>query len=177
MPTLQTKRVGRILVTDDEGVNRRLFRSVLEAEGHHVLVAEDGVEALEKALGEHPDVILLDISMPRMDGLEVCRRLRQDLRTAHIPILIITALSTKEDRLQGIEAGANDFLTKPIEIDELRLRVRNAVYQQYLYNELQARYQELKAMAELRDSLTTIIKADTDTLSSLLNREADHGAN
>ena len=162
--------VGRILVADDDEKNRRLFRSILEAEGHCVLEAADGVEALEKALTENPDVILLDVQMPKLDGFEVCRRVRQNAQTAHIPILLVTALDGRADRLTGIQAGANDFLNKPVDNFELRLRVRNAVYQQRLYNELQNRYQELKAMAELRESLTSMIEADTEALSSLMRQ-------
>ena len=164
--------VGRVLVADDDIKNRILYCTVLTAEGHCVLSADDGAAALEKALTENPDVILLDVTMPKLDGFEVCRRLRQNTRTAHLPILMITALSSKADRLSGIEAGANDFLSKPVELDELRLRVRNAVYQQHLYTELQAKYRELKAMAELRECLTNMIEADTNTLSSMIHQHA-----
>ena len=160
--------IGRVLIADDEEMNRWLFRDLLEAEGHCVLLAEDGAEALEKALTQNPGAILLDVAMPKLDGFEVCRRLRLDPRTAHIPILVVTGLESHANRLTGIQAGANDFLSKPVDNIEIQLRVRNAVYQQQLYNELQARYQELKDMAELRESLTSIIEADTAAMSSLM---------
>jgi class 3 adenylate cyclase len=82
-------------------------------------------------------VILLDLMMPKLDGFEVCRRLRKDAKTAHIPILMITALSERKERLMGIEAGANDFLNKPIDIQEVILRVGNAVYAKHLHDQLQ----------------------------------------
>jgi class 3 adenylate cyclase len=82
-------------------------------------------------------VILLDLMMPKLDGFEVCRRLRKDAKTAHIPILMITALSERKERLMGIEAGANDFLNKPIDIQDLILRVGNAVYAKHLHDQLQ----------------------------------------
>ena len=106
---------GFVLVVDDEEQNRSLLRDPLEASGYEIAEAENGLQALEKVAGRPPDVILLDVMMPKMDGFEVCRRLKKDLKTAHIPILLVTALSDRKERLMGIEAGANDFLNKPID--------------------------------------------------------------
>ena len=111
---------GRVLVVDDEEPNRVLLRDWLEAQGHAVTEAADGEQALEAVGSTAPDVILLDVMLPRMDGFEVCRRLKADARTAPIPILLITALTDRQDRLAGIQAGANDFLTKPIDAPKLR---------------------------------------------------------
>src|SRR3989339_1690894 len=104
----QPKRAthGLILVADDEPKNRELLRDLLEADGHSVIEAENGIVVLEKANSEACDVILLDVMMPLMDGLEACRQLKQNPKTRHIPVLIVSALSEKEQRLQGIEAGA-----------------------------------------------------------------------
>src|ERR1022692_4533428 len=129
---------GFVLVVDDEEQNRSLLRDPLEARGYEIAEAENGLQALEKVAARPPDVILLDLMMPKMDGFEVCRRLKKDLKTAHIPILIVTALSERKERLMGIEAGANDFLNKPIDMQDVILRVGNAVYAKRLHDQLQA---------------------------------------
>jgi class 3 adenylate cyclase len=130
--------LGFVLVVDDEEQNRSLLRDPLEARGYEIAEAENGMVALEKIAARLPDVILLDVMMPQMDGFEVCRRLKTDSKTAHIPILIVTALSDRKERLMGIEAGANDFLNKPVDIQDVTLRVGNAVYTKHLHDQLQA---------------------------------------
>ena len=138
---LRTKPVagcGYVLVVDDEEQNRTLIRDPLEALGYHVEEAENGLQALQKIALRQPDVILLDLMMPKMDGFQVCRQLKGDSKTAHIPILMVTALSERGDRLLGIQARANDFLNKPIDIQDVTLRVGNAVYTKRLYDQLQA---------------------------------------
>src|SRR5580658_2865877 len=131
-----TRSGGFVLVVDDEELNRTLLRDPLEAAGYEIDEAENGLQALEKIAIRPPDVILLDLMMPRMDGFEVCRRLKKDVRTAHIPVLIVTALSERQERLMGIEAGANDFLNKPIDIQDVILRVNNAIYAKHLHDQL-----------------------------------------
>ena len=159
---------GHVLVVDDEPANRELLSDLLQARGHRVTQATDGTDALQKAATSLPDVVLLDIMMPGMDGFEVCRQLKADPRTAPIPVLIVTAMAERSDRIKGVAAGADDFLTKPIDREELVLRVRNALYRKHLYDELANKYAELKAMAELRNSLTNMINAETDALSVLM---------
>src|ERR1035441_4989842 len=129
---------GFVLVVDDEEQNRSLLRDPLEARGYEIAEAENGLQALEKVAGRPPAAILLDLMMPKIDGFEVCRRLKKDLKTAHIPILIVTALSERKERLMGIEAGANDFLNKPIDLQDVILRVGNAAYTKQLHDQLQA---------------------------------------
>ncbi len=162
-------RRGRILVADDDDLIRRLFRNVLLADGHEVLLAEDGQQALEKARADRPDVLLLDVQMPRLSGLEVCRQLKADPVTAPMPILLITGQASREERIAGVAAGADDFLTKPVDHEEMVLRVRNAAYRKHLYDELAEKYAELKAMAELHASLTSLIDADTEALAAQLS--------
>jgi adenylate cyclase len=128
---------GFVLVVDDEEQNRSLLRDPLEARGYEVAEAENGMQALEKIAARSPDVILLDLMMPKMDGFEVCRRLKTDGKTAHIPILMVTALSERKERLMGIAVGANDFLNKPVDIQDAILRVGNAVYTTHLHDQLQ----------------------------------------
>jgi adenylate cyclase len=129
--------LGYVLVVDDEEQNRTLLRDPLEARGYEIAEAENGMIALEKISARLPDVILLDVMMPQMDGFEVCRRLKTDSKTAHIPILMITALSERKERLMGIAVGANDFLNKPVDIQDVTLRVGNAVYTKHLHDQLQ----------------------------------------
>jgi class 3 adenylate cyclase len=137
-PATGTKHsLGFVLVVDDEEQNRSLLRDPLEARGYEIAEAENGMQALEKIATRPPDVILLDVMMPQMDGFEVCRRLKTDSKTAHIPILMVTALSERKERLMGIAVGANDFLNKPVDIQDVTLRVGNAVYTKHLHDQLQ----------------------------------------
>ncbi|MGI9462657.1 MAG: response regulator, partial [Aestuariivirgaceae bacterium] len=101
---------ARVLVVDDILANVRLLEAKLTAEYFEVVTAMNGVDALESVQRTKPDIILLDVMMPGMDGIEVCRRIKQDPATHHIPIIMVTALDQPEDRVRGLEAGADDFL-------------------------------------------------------------------
>ena len=114
---------ARILVVDDLEQNVRLLEAKLTLEYYEVLTAGDGATALKIAGEERPDIILLDVMMPGMDGFETCRRLKADPVTAHIPVVMVTALSDTEDRVRGLDAGAEDFLTKPVDPDFLYQRL------------------------------------------------------
>ncbi|MEQ8639446.1 MAG: PleD family two-component system response regulator [Alphaproteobacteria bacterium] len=118
---------ARILVVDDIPANVRLLEAKLQAEYFEVIAAEDGPSALTIVAREMPDIILLDVMMPGMDGFEVCRRIKHDPLAQHIPIVMVTALSEPEDRVRGLESGADDFLTKPIDDKALFARVRSLV--------------------------------------------------
>jgi PleD family two-component response regulator len=117
----------RVLVVEDEAHLRDVLRIQLESENFEVLQAKDGREGLEVALQALPDLVLLDVMLPHMDGYEVCRRLRGTFATRHIPIIMLTAKSEIEGRIQGLEGGANDYVSKPWEKKELMLRIRNAL--------------------------------------------------
>ena len=118
---------ARILIVDDLMPNVKLLSVKLTREYFEVITAFNGVEALEKIKNEHPDIILLDIMMPGMDGFEVCTRIKADPETAHIPVVMVTALSDAADRVRGLECGADDFLTKPVDDVALFARVRSLV--------------------------------------------------
>ena len=120
-------RPPRILIVDDEPFNVDLLEQQLDELGYETVSAGDGMEALEKITVEKPDVILLDVMMPKLDGFTVCRMLKDNKQTRLIPIVIMTALDAVEDRIQGIEAGADDFLTKPVDERELLARIRTTL--------------------------------------------------
>ncbi|MCU0888829.1 MAG: PleD family two-component system response regulator [Rubritepida sp.] len=115
---------ARILAVDDIATNLRLLEAKLQAEYYEVLLASSGPEALQVAFTQLPDVILLDVMMPGMDGYEVCRALKADARTQHIPVVMVTALTDSSERVRGIEAGADDFLSKPVDNATLFARLR-----------------------------------------------------
>ncbi len=125
-----------VLVVDDEAWNRMLAEAILEDDGYRILLAEDGEEALEKIAVERPDAILLDVMMPRLDGFEVCRRLKSSRRTFFVPVMMLTALADAESKIKGLEAGADDFLCKPINRIELLTRLRSLLRIRRLRNEL-----------------------------------------
>ena len=114
----------RVLVVDDHPSNQRLMGAILESRGFVVSFAGDGPAALSTARRDDPDVILLDVMMPGMDGLEVCRELKRDVRTTGIPVIFVTALTDQRDLLAGFEAGAVDYVGKPVRAAELVARTR-----------------------------------------------------
>jgi diguanylate cyclase (GGDEF)-like protein len=117
----------RILVVDDEEHIRKIVKFQLEKAGYVVDTAVDGVEALKAVEACHPDLLLLDLMMPNIDGYEVCKRLKSNNQTNHIPIIMVTAKADLENKLQGFEDGANDYIAKPFAVTELLLRVRNVL--------------------------------------------------
>lgn len=117
------KSKSTILIVDDEPSGRDTLESILEPEGYILVMAENGYQAIEKALAIQPDVILLDVMMPGMSGFEVCRRIRAEKQLAEIPILFLTALDDRQSLLNGLEAGADEFISKPYDRYELRARL------------------------------------------------------
>src|SRR6187402_3029152 len=132
---------ARILVVDDIPANVKLLEARLSAEYFDVITASNGAQALETCARSECDLILLDVMMPEMDGFEVCRRLKANPRTSHVPVLMITALDQPSDRVQGLEVGADDFLTKPVDDIQLMARVKSLVRLKALTDELRARAQ------------------------------------
>jgi putative two-component system response regulator len=150
-------RRSRVLVADDTESVRSLFQKLLVADGHDVVSAADGAAALDAVHQHHPDVILLDITMPRIDGLEVCRRLKADPATRLTPVVLVTGQTDLSDRIRGIEAGADEFLSKPVHPHELRARVRSLTRMKHLIDALdsaEAAFMALALTIEARDPLT-----------------------
>lgn len=116
--------MSRILVIDDDPAITELVSINLEMAGYTPIQAEDGIKGQALAVQTQPDLIILDIMLPKVDGLTVCQRLRRDERTAHIPVLMLTALGQTQDKVEGFNAGADDYLTKPFEIEEMLARVK-----------------------------------------------------
>ncbi len=130
---------ARVLVVDDVLANVRLLEARLTAEYFEVITAMNGHEALDACARSQCDIVLLDVMMPGMDGFEVCRRLKEDPATHHIPIVILTALDQPADRVRGLEAGADDFLTKPVSDVALFARVRSLTRLKMMTDELRMR--------------------------------------
>ena len=144
---------ARILIVDDMPANTRLMEAKFAAEYYQVSSARDGFEALAVAREWQPDLILLDVMMPGMDGYECCRRLKDDAFTLHIPVVMVTALGEPAERLRGLDAGADDFLTKPVDYDTLMARVRSLIRLKRLLDEWRARGDTARALGLSTDRL------------------------
>ncbi|HSQ29913.1 MAG TPA: diguanylate cyclase [Gemmatimonadaceae bacterium] len=156
---------ARILIVDDHEDNVELLRARLEAWGYQALTAGDGDEALSKVDEDPPDLILLDVMMPKIDGIEVARRVKGNSSLPFIPIIMQTALDTTESKVEGLEAGADDYITKPIDFAELKARVNSMLRIKRLQDELEERERQLlEANERLRHM------SQTDALTGLDNR-------
>ncbi|KKB78071.1 response regulator PleD [Devosia soli] len=162
---------ARVLIVDDIPTNVRLLEARLTAEYFEVLIANSGPEALAICQETEVDIILLDVMMPVMDGFEVCRRLKASPKTHHVPVLMITALDQPSDRVKGLEAGADDFLTKPVDDMQLMARVKSLARLKSLTDELRARAltgqqiaieDALRAMDSISTSGGSVLIIDTD---------------
>jgi PleD family two-component response regulator len=129
LATMQTSENAtyRILVVDDEPHIRQILQFTLEKAGYSVTACSDGNEALRRMASERPDLVLLDVMMPHMDGYEVCRKMREDFTLSQVPVIILSAKGDQNDKVHGLEHGANDYLVKPYSNDELLLRVKNVL--------------------------------------------------
>lgn len=138
---------GTILVADDQAGNRELLEEFLSAEGFAVIAAADGTSAIEQLARHRVDLVLSDVMMPHLTGFEVCQRIKSNPETELIPVVLITALSDKQDRLAGIKAGADDFLTRPVDRAELLARVRSLLTLKFRTDELERAESVLFALA------------------------------
>ena len=166
----------KILIVDDEEANLNLLINWLVLQRYDIEVAVNGKEAVEKSKSSSPDLIILDIMMPVMDGYEACRLIKADPVTANTPIIMVTALNDRESKLKGLDAGANDFLSKPIDQAELTIRVKNLLkikvfedfmvqHNKILEQEVRERTQDLRNMSSemIKKLITAAEFRDTDT--------------
>lgn len=158
-------RPPTILVADDEPINRSLIQRRLEREGYRVFTAENGRVAVEVARETLPDLIILDVMMPEMDGLEACRLIKEDERTHDLPVIFLSARDETEMKVNGLSLGANDYISKPFKAEELMARVSVSIRLKRERDQLRASAEEAKASAEIAHE-----RAMTDALTGLLNR-------
>jgi CheY-like chemotaxis protein len=152
-----------ILIVDDTLAGRETLRALLTSSDYQLEFANDGPQALFQAARLNPDLILLDVMMPGMDGFEVCRRLRADRSLAEVPIIMVTALDDRESRLHGIEAGADDFISKPFDRAELRARVRT-ITRLNRYRQLVTERTQFEWVVDQADDGYVIVNDDDDVL-------------
>jgi len=158
MPQVSNRSLtGTVLIVDDLPANLLLMRDILSGEGYRVIEARDGDEALALVASDAPDLVLSDVRMPNLNGFDFCRALRAQAATRLMPIVLMTGLTESQDRLRAIEAGANDFVTKPIDQAELRARVRSLMEVKRITDDLdsaEAVLRSLALMIEARDAYT-----------------------
>ncbi len=162
---------GRILVVDDEATMRRLLEKLLRLEGYDVLLASSGEQALVELFKHGADTVLLDMRMPGMTGLEVCRQIRSHPKTLHTPVVFITAVNDRELRRRGMEAGADDFLSKPFDEVELLARIRNSVRVRRYYDNLEQQREQLEVAvhertAALNEAIAKLTQIQVDLRAS-----------
>lgn len=166
---------ARILVVDDILPNVKLLEVKLTNEYYDVITASNGREALERIDQDKPDIVLLDVMMPEMDGFEVCRRVKSNPDTAHIPIIMVTALTDTSDRVRGLEAGADDFLCKPVNDIALMARVRSLVRLKMTVDEWQARENTANALGVMNEE-TSVMTQDVSGANILVVEDQDFEA-
>jgi two-component system cell cycle response regulator len=163
---------ARILVVDDNPINVKLLAAKLMRDYYVVLTAENGPDAIRKASTEKPDLILLDVMMPEMDGFETCKRLKESPQTQRIPVVMVTALSDVADRVRGLESGADDFLTKPINDTALMARVRSLLRLKMLMDEWHLREDTANQL-----TVPTLSQDNAAPAKILLLEDDEHSAN
>ena len=164
MTTGTEKRKEKILVVDDIPVNIQLLDKQLSSSGFNIVIARNGEEALTQVDAEKPDLVLLDVMMPKLDGFETCRILKSNNKTNYIPVIMVTALNEMEDKIKGVEAGADDFITKPFNKHELLVRLKSLLRIKRLHDQLQEKVDLLEQAKERLREL-----AITDGLTGIYN--------
>ena len=162
-----SERIPRILCVDDEVMNLKLLEAILLPSGYEVVTAGDGQEALRKIREGKIDCVLLDVMMPKMNGFDACRKIREDEETRHLPVVLITALTSLEDRIRGIEAGADDFLSKPFDEGEVIARTKMLLRMKSLGDQLRNAYSD---MIEMNSYSEKIIRAFNDADFDLMSK-------
>ncbi len=164
----------KVMVVDDHSLTRQLAVDLLQLEGYEVREAEAGEIALEIAARDNLDLILLDVSMPEMDGIEVCRQLKQNEQTSHIPIVFMTIADDRRLRLNGLEAGGTDFLAKPLDRLELSVRVKSLVRQKRLNEDVNQSKQVLFSIARAIERRCSDVTNPSERLIDLAQKFGEH---
>jgi len=165
---------GSILVADDQDSNRELLKELLEAQGYAVIAVPDGADALAELAQRPVDLVLLDVMMPRLNGFEVCERIKANPDTYLVPVILITALSDKQDRLEGIKAGADDFLIRPVDRTELLARVRSLLKLKQRTDELERAESVLFTLARSIEGKDPYTHGHCERLSEYSARLGEH---
>ncbi len=165
---------GTVLVADDQSSNRELLEELLTTQGFTVITASDGPSALEEIAKTHPDLLLLDVMMPGLNGFEVCERIKNNPETYLTPVVLITALSDKQDRIEGIKAGADDFLTRPVDRTELLARVRSLLTLKHRTDDLERAESVLFSLARSIEGKDPYTHGHCERLSDYSTRLGEH---
>jgi putative two-component system response regulator len=165
---------GTILVADDQSSNRELLEELLTTQGFKVIAAQDGVAALEQLARVQTDLVLLDVMMPRLNGFEVCEKIKNNPDTYLVPVILVTALSARQDRLEGIKAGADDFLTRPVDRTELLARVRSLLKLKQRTDELERAESVLFTLARSIEGKDPYTHGHCERLSEYSARLGEH---
>ena len=162
----RNKNLGKILIVDDNASNLKVLYTYLKDAGYEVVVAEDGRAGIEVVENSYPELVLLDVMMPGMDGFEVCRRLKAKIETRDIPIIFLTALSEAVNKVKGFEVGGVDYITQPTENQEVIARVRTHLITNRMRQKLQRRNAELQAEIERRQQIEQELKRSRNLLQA-----------
>jgi putative two-component system response regulator len=163
-----------ILVADDQPANRELLEALLAADGFHVIQAEDGEQALEQLAKNQVDLVLLDVMMPRLNGFEICERMKSNPETYLIPTILVTSLADKEDRIRGIKSGADDFLTRPVDRAQLLARVRSLLKLKMRTDELERAESVLFTLARSIEGKDPYTHGHCERLADYSSRLGEH---
>src|SRR5690349_9816486 len=163
----------KILVVDDQRPNRELLRALLEEPGVSIVEAASGTEAIELARRTFPDLVLLDVMMPGLDGFETTRLLKEEAGEVFLPVVLVTALADRDARLRGFDVGADEFLTKPLDRHELRLRVRNLLALRGKEMTLRDRNVSLLELIRFRDEMSAMLIHDLKNPAAIVDLSLD----
>jgi DNA-binding response OmpR family regulator len=161
--------MAKVLIVDDEMVNLELAEALITQDGHECILAQDGAEAWEKVQEHRPDIVLMDIVMPKMNGIETCRKIKTHPLSYAVPVVMITALNSSEDKVKSIQAGADDFISKPFDRHELSARLRSLLRLKAIHDRLEGSLSALKEMQTAREDLLTRAARDLEAPLQLIS--------